>query len=194
MLEISDIFPNSAVDVVKRAGGSKIEIYDDEDTILYNKGKNRKYNYVLSFRLPLKNLEDNVASMREKLGEEYQLFATESTVEGKIDIGYGIVKSDFYFEPLWSLATNGCIHDLQTEDIVEKLSLWKEKYDIELKAVNFDWIYITFNKLPENMLEFAKEVIEFCPDMDAEGRGIDVAAPYVAEVISEKRDLYLWWD
>ena len=65
------------------------------------------------------------------------------------------------------------------------------KFGLIIIGCSLDYVHIEFDKLPQNMTEFAKEVYEFCPDSVDQGVG-DLKS--LEEYIKEEKGIWLWWD
>jgi len=52
------------------------------------------------------------------------------------------------YEKLRACGTNGDNFDLGTEDIINKLKDWDERYEIELSEITFDSVSVYFKTFP----------------------------------------------
>lgn len=78
------------------------------------------------------------------------------------------------YAELFDQETNGINVELETEDVVQKLMDWDERYGIELGEVKHDGLWVKFLKLPEEGPELdllCKEIYHFCPDVVDQGFG-----------------------
>lgn len=75
------------------------------------------------------------------------------------------------FKELSTQNTNGANYDIDTDQIIAKLSDWDEKYGVEISDVGHDKVTVRFSSLPDNLESLAKEVYEFCPDTIDQGHG-----------------------
>lgn len=87
--------------------------------------------------------------------------------------------------------TDGINHDLENEDIVNKISEWKSKYGLIVLGCNRDWLEVEFDKLPTDMDAFANEVYNFCPDAVEQGVG---TIDNLKQMIITTKGVWLWWD
>jgi hypothetical protein len=87
--------------------------------------------------------------------------------------------------------TDGINYDLESEDVLKKITEWKSKYGLVIFGCSQDYVHIEFDNLPKNMDEFAKEVYEFCPDSVDQGVG-DIES--LKKYITEEKGIWLWWD
>ena len=77
----------------------------------------------------------------------------------------GILKTRDQFDLLEFVQTQDHNSELGHEGVVARLRQWDEKYGIEIFGAEADSADINFKSLPGDMLLFAKEVYEFCPDI-----------------------------
>jgi Domain of unknown function (DUF4253) len=87
--------------------------------------------------------------------------------------------------------TNGLNYDLESKDVLKKITDWKSKYGLIIIGCGQDYVHIEFDNLPKNMNEFAKEVYDFCPDSVDQGVG-DIES--LKKYIIEEKGIWLWWD
>lgn len=87
--------------------------------------------------------------------------------------------------------TNGVNHEQESEDVLKKISEWHALYGVTIMGCAMDWVDIRFNRLPADILSFAKEVYEFCPDSIDQGVG---SMPNLVEAIQDMKGIFLWWD
>jgi hypothetical protein len=95
------------------------------------------------------------------------------------------------FDAIRAAGIDGLNYDLDTEDIIDRLKLWDDRYGINIAKVQAPSFTITFTSLPEALQAFADEITEFCPDIVFQGVG-DPAA--LAELLRDTYTLFLWWD
>lgn len=103
----------------------------------------------------------------------------------------GLFKNINDFDVLRWRQTNGINYDIDTEDLIVKLSDWKSQYDFVLVGCAMDWLQVNFTSNKPNYPEFAKEVYEFCPDVVDQGTE---TIELLAESMEELNGIYLWWD
>ncbi|WP_462428027.1 DUF4253 domain-containing protein, partial [Fusobacterium varium] len=112
---------------------------------------------------------DNYIKIKEKLEKNnYRVFLFETNYPEK---HVAIIKGRDKFDILKYRRTDGINYGLGTEDIIDKISEWDKKYEIDIIGCSRDWVLIKLNKLPQNLDEFSKEVYEFCPDIVDQGVG-----------------------
>lgn len=130
-----------------------------------------------------------VKKEKSKLKEKgYLVFYIEGQNGNK---NIGIIKSNDELDILRYRKTDGINYDLENKDVIKKISEWKSKYGLIIIGCSLDYVHIEFDKLPQNMTEFAKEVYEFCPDYVDQGVG-DLKS--LEEYIKEEKGILLWWD
>jgi hypothetical protein len=87
--------------------------------------------------------------------------------------------------------TDGINYGLENEDVIKKLSEWKAKYGFIVIGCSLDWLHLEFDKLPDDLDAFAKEVYDFCPDSVDQGVG---SLEALSQAIKEMKGVWLWWD
>lgn len=95
------------------------------------------------------------------------------------------------FQAIRDAEIDGINYDLETDDIIERLKAWDALYGVEVVEIEGDSFTIKFRKLPADLLAFAEEVAEFCPDVVFQGSG---SPEELADEIAEEGTLLLWWD
>jgi len=97
-----------------------------------------------------------------KLG--YQIYVQE--------LGYGyqadrvaIFKSADKFDTLRLRQTFAYDHGLSTEIIIQRLDSWDRQLGVEIIGAGYNWVWVHFDSLPENLGSFGKEILHFCPDV-----------------------------
>lgn len=89
------------------------------------------------------------------------------------------------FRILYEHATSG--EGTSTDDIVEKLTEWNEKYGVTVAAADPASVTLEFSSVPEDVERFCEEVLQFCPDA-AEDSGA------LGSEFAKTMTLGLWWD
>ena len=69
------------------------------------------------------------------------------------------------YQDLRVYQTHGINCDLETEDIIEKLNIWDERYGIEILNVESDRVKVLFKDIPDDVTLLVTEIYEFCPDI-----------------------------
>ena len=69
------------------------------------------------------------------------------------------------YQDLRVYQTHGINCDLETEDIIEKLNIWDERYGIEILNVENDKVKVLFKDIPDDVTLLVTEIYEFCPDI-----------------------------
>ncbi|HSF18213.1 MAG TPA: DUF4253 domain-containing protein [Vicinamibacteria bacterium] len=101
------------------------------------------------------------------------------------------MKTSDPFESLRAMGTNGWNYDISPEMIIARLRQWDAIFGLSLRGVAFDWVEAEFETHPRDMLAFAREVYEFCPDVVDQGTETVEA---LADEMRRSNVLYLWWD
>ncbi len=76
---------------------------------------------------------------------------------------------------------------LSTDDIVNVLERWDQRFGIKVKRSDSCSLSLQFEALPENLEAFWSEVIDFCPDID------DDKDAFLHQ-LETKKSIGLWWD
>ncbi|WP_308009403.1 DUF4253 domain-containing protein [uncultured Fusobacterium sp.] len=146
--------------------------------------KDKYYNEIY-----FEKYNDNYIKIKEKLEKNnYRVFLFETNYPEK---HVAIIKGRDKFDILKYRRTDGINYGLGTEDIIDKISEWDKKYEIDIIGCSRDWVLIKLNKLPQNLDEFSKEVYEFCPDIVDQGVG---SLENLKKSIKIDKELFLWWD
>jgi Domain of unknown function (DUF4253) len=102
-----------------------------------------------------------------------------------------IIKGNDELDILRYRKTNGANYNLESKDVIQKITEWQSKYGVAIIGCSQDYVDITFDTLPQNMDEFTNEVYKFCPDSVEQGVG-DVKS--LKEYIISQKGIWLWWD
>ena len=130
-----------------------------------------------------------VKKLKSKYRENgYLIFVFESEDNKK---NVAVIKGIDDLDILKYRRTDGINYDLENEDVVKKISEWKEKYGLIVIGCSRDWLHVEFDKMPTNLDAFAKEVYKFCPDSVDQGVG---TVDKLKEAIIEMKGVWLWWD
>ena len=87
--------------------------------------------------------------------------------------------------------SNAANHDMDTEDLVEKLREYDQDHGIDVYHAETDTIEFMLLSTPEDLSGFAADLYEFCPDVVDQGVGSVAALQESIEVVGQ---VYLWWD
>ena len=69
------------------------------------------------------------------------------------------------YQDLRVYQTHGINCDLETEDIIEQINIWDERYGIEILNVESDRVKVLFKEIPHDVTLLVSEIYEFCPDI-----------------------------
>ena len=75
--------------------------------------------------------------------------------------------------------------------ILARAKKWDARFGLVLRGAGFDWLEAEFVRPPKDMLELAKEVYEFCPDVVDQGTE---TVKVLATEMKRTSAVYLWWD
>lgn len=95
------------------------------------------------------------------------------------------------YEVLRTMGTNGWNYDISPEMVVARLKGWDGRFGLVYRGIAFDWVEAEFKTQPTDMLTFAGEVYNFCPDVVHQGTETVDA---LAAEMKRTNVLYLWWD
>lgn len=87
--------------------------------------------------------------------------------------------------------TNGANHDITPAQVLARVQAWDRLYGLELDGADFDWVQLRFVRQPTDLLAFAKEVYEFCPDVVDQGTE---TIERLANEMRQSNSVFLWWD
>ena len=103
----------------------------------------------------------------------------------------GVIKGADQYDILRIMQTNGDEFDIQNEDVVARLKDWEKSFSFDIVGADNDWVEIEFKTLPKDLLAFAEEVYDFCPDAVDQGAG---SVSGLVKEMQATRRLFLWWD
>lgn len=143
------------------------------------KGKNGQYD--LGWRY--------VEALRKKLPKGYVPYEAELE-GGELDDGViAVIKSSDPYEPIRIAGTTGggLLKAYGTEDIINQLKTWNQKYPLHVVAAEHDKVVAILDKAPADPTELGKELQKFAP-----GDGSAGVKDFIDDVRS--RQLFMWWD
>ena len=80
---------------------------------------------------------------------------------------------------------------METDDLVKKLRVYDDEFGIDIFHAETDTIEFAFQKMPEDLAAFCKDLYEFCPDIVDQGTG---TVELLEKEIREREQVFLWWD
>jgi hypothetical protein len=95
------------------------------------------------------------------------------------------------FDILRAAATDGINFGLNTEAIIKELQSWDQEFGIDIWQAETDTVQLRLKTLPKDLMNFAKRVYKFCPDIADQGAG---SVDELARLIGRERAVFLWWD
>ena len=133
-----------------------------------------------------------VRSVQKQVGSGYVVFISEQNfgISGQPD-NVSVLRTSDPYEAMRVMGTNGDNYGIGTERVIARLKKWDAAHGLRFHGIGFDWLEAEFKRQPNDMLSFAKEVYEFCPDV------VDQGAETVVKLADEMKRtnmLYLWWD
>ncbi|HEX5723994.1 MAG TPA: DUF4253 domain-containing protein [Longimicrobiaceae bacterium] len=129
--------------------------------------------------------------LRERLGPGYLVFETKPGFLPGTPLHVSVLLGTDQLQIPLTLGTSGANYGVTPRDVAERLRRWDAQYGLTINGAGDDWLEAEFHREPPDMLDFAQEVWEFCPDVVEQGTTtLDAAA---AEMARENR-VYLWWE
>ena len=102
------------------------------------------------------------------------------------ELKIAVFKGEDIFDIVKVYQTNGWDYDISPNDVINKLRSWRELCKFEIIFANQSSLSIEFIQLPIDIISFAQDIVEFCPN---------VRDPYlVARQIEKYNSFYLTWD
>lgn len=157
------------------------------------KDSSGNYSILKGIRFAVNNTEASkvINSLRDQLNNlGYQIFKiTQNFNNGKDTIA--CIKSNDKFDILRVQQTDGINYDIDNDGVIKKIQEWDKQNGLIITGASYDWVECHFVKAPTDMMNFAKEVYKFCPDV------VDQGTETVEELAKEMKNgniLYLWWD
>lgn len=144
---------------------------------------------ILKFEVKYENRLDVLKQLKSKFGNtEYQFFYTRLSVNKSPEL-VCVLKSADKYDILRAFVTNGTNYDIDTKQIINKLTEWDKQYGIDIIGADGDWVEVKFEKTPQNTRKFAEEVYKFCPDAVEQNAGSIEALEYD---IKTHKGVFLW--
>ncbi|HEX6039045.1 DUF4253 domain-containing protein [Longimicrobium sp.] len=144
----------------------------------------------LTVAIPEAHSVDAVNALRDGVAPGYVAFRSERDFSQKID-RVAVLRADDPFAPLRVMGTNGANFDIETDQVIERIREWDARFGLRLTSASMDWLEAEFVRPPEDMLAFAHEVYDFCPDVVDQGTESIEA---LADEMRSTNTVYLWWD
>lgn len=83
-----------------------------------------------------------------------------------------VLKTDDPYAMVRLRRSYGGNYGITTEDIIDRLTAWRQMCDFTVVGASRDWVALVFSRLPERICRFAEEVYQFCPDTVDQGVGL----------------------
>lgn len=103
---------------------------------------------------------------REQLMDEDWQSAMRNAQERSL---IGVVKLDDHYQIVEFFGTGAGNYGLSNQDMIDKLREWETLCQFEILGGGGDTLVLAFKTLPEDLLAFANDVYEFCPDLMDQG-------------------------
>ena len=102
-----------------------------------------------------------------------------------------ISKIDSWHDILRLSESNAINFSMETEDLIEKLEEYDNEYGISILQAETDTVVVAFETLPDEFIELAEDIYEFCPDIVDQGSG-DIND--IIDSLENTNTIFLWWD
>ena len=145
----------------------------------------------ITFSTDQKRARQIIRQLKDSLkAKGYRIFLSE------MHFGYSpdqvaIIKTRDQFDILRVKQTDAANYGLDNNAVITQLKKWHELYPFEITGADLDWVEAEFIQQPKDMLQFAKEVYKFCPDVVEQGTE---TVERLAREMKNSNTLYLWWD
>jgi hypothetical protein len=148
-------------------------------------------NPAICFKIKARDFSRIYRQFSEKWkAKGYLLFRSEVNF-GYSDDELTILKSSDQFDILRIMQTDGINYDITNEDLITKLMDFDSRFGLRIYGAGQDFVEAFFVGKPEDMMAFAEELYEFCPDIVDQGTDTVEA---LASEMERTKILYLWWD
>jgi hypothetical protein len=145
----------------------------------------------ISFQVPSTKALETTRTLQKELGPKGCLVFWLEMNFGIAPDKIGIMKGSDQFDIVKLRRTDGINLDIEHEKVVARLKEWDASYGLKIIGANQDWVQAEFLRQPTDMLAFAREVYEFCPDVVDQGvESVDA----LAREMKTTNTVYLWWD
>ncbi|RPJ08054.1 MAG: DUF4253 domain-containing protein [Spirochaetaceae bacterium] len=189
-------FDSQTMVKVKGLAGSGFTQYETSDPgFIFKDGAPVKTGVVkqpgITLQAPMKDQERLLGVITKALaGTGYIIFISEMDFLNGVSF-LTLIKSDDQMDILNYEKPDGINYGIEAADLFKRLMIWDGLFGLVILGADYDWVYIRFKKLPQDIAAFADEVYKFCPD------SVDQGVGSVEELIIEiknSRELFLWWD
>ncbi len=168
-----------------KASGFKIEALT---------GVSRTGNSFIANGLSFKTPEQKSHAVVKQLDAEMTSLGYRIYIQ---ELGYGylpdrvaIIKSQDPFDILRTRKTHAYTADLDTEQIIARLREWDKRFGLKLMGAGYNWVKTEFERVPEDVTSFSREVLQFCPDVLLFSSG---TLAQLSRDITSERSLFLQW-
>jgi Domain of unknown function (DUF4253) len=125
-----------------------------------------------------------------RVGPEFRVFRSEMHFGHEPD-RVALLRNPDPFAPVVAMGTTGVNYGITNGMILDRLRAWHARYGLRIVGASREWVEAELVRQPEDMLAFAREVYEFCPDIVDQGTDTVEA---LAEELRRTNTLFLWWD
>lgn len=174
------------IEIIEGSTG-KIEYYEETDV---DKIDTKKYK-IRRVSVGATSKHELAKKLKSKYKDKGYLIFFSNLSYDKSNESIYILKGDNQMDILRALKTSGVNYEISTENIIDKLNSWDNKYGIEVLGADYDWVEIEFKKSNLDVNNLCKEIEEFCPDIIYQGVGsVEALEEYI--ILTSK--VFLWWD
>lgn len=144
----------------------------------------------LTVGAPADSAREAIHALRDALPPGYLVFRSEQNFH-RGDDRVAVLRADDPFDPLRVMGTNGDNFDIDPDQVIDRVRAWDARFGLRITGAAMDWLEAEFVRPPDDMLAFAHEVYDFCPDVVDQGTQTVEA---LAEAMRDGNTVYLWWD
>ena len=180
-------FSQNILNEISKLSNSEVQYLTKSEFADIDKSKYK----ILKFEVKYENRLGILTQLKSKFkNTEYQLFYTRLSINKSPEL-VCVLKSADKYDILRAFVTNGTNYDIDTKQIINKLTEWDKQYGIDIIGADGDWVEVKFAKMPQDTRKIAEEVYKFCPDAVEQNAGSIEALEYD---IKTHKGVFLWWD
>jgi Domain of unknown function (DUF4253) len=133
-----------------------------------------------------------VRRVQELLPSGYVTFVSATTlgIYGKPD-EVSVLKTSDPLSVISAMGTNGNNYGITCAMVGARVREWDQRFGLIILGCGGGWLQARFKNQPADMLAFAREVYEFCPDVVTQGAKTVQA---LAAEMTRADTVSLWWD
>ena len=188
---------NSKLAQVEKIAGKKLRNFMTVDFGREEKTPVNTYSIIIENR----KLEEFMEEIKEILVPDFNAFIGTTNFLAPINdekikkgVPYSevvISKIDSWHDILRLSESNAINFGMETEDLIEKLEEYDNEFGISILQAETDTVVVAFETLPDEFIELAEDIYEFCPDIVDQGSG-DIND--IIDSLENTNTIFLWWD